>query len=69
MTPRSETPRPTTVTSPKSLSISIFDQSGTASTANPAIAVVPEAATAAPVDRYARSIAPRGEAPPSRSAR
>ena len=52
-TPSSETDRSTTVTSPKSHSICTSDS---ASTAKPAIAVVPEATTAAPVDgRFAGS--------------
>jgi hypothetical protein len=48
MTPSRATVRSTTVTKPKSRSILMSE---TTSTAKPAIAVVPEASTAAPVDR------------------
>src|SRR4051794_13327331 len=48
MTPSSATVRSTTVTKPKSRSMRMSD---TTSTAKPAIAVVPEARTAAPVER------------------
>src|SRR5204863_68639 len=53
-TPSSETARSTTVTQPKSRSIWMSEMT---STAKPAIAVVPDASTAAPVERYVRSSA------------
>ena len=58
--------RSTTVTKPKSRSILMSE---TTSTAKPAIAVVPEASTAAPVDRYVRCSASPGSWPAMRSAR
>ena len=51
-TPTSDTARSITVTSPKSRSIATSEA---ISTAKPAIAVTPEASTAAPVTRYVRS--------------
>ena len=50
MTPRSDTVRSTTVTIPNSRSIWMLDAM---SAAKPAIAVTPDASTAAPVDLYA----------------
>src|SRR3954469_18705793 len=63
-TPSSDTVRSTTVTQPKSRSMRMSE---TARTAKPAIAVAPDASTAAPVERYVRSSASPGAAPATRS--
>src|SRR3954447_7581004 len=63
-TPASATARSSTVTSPKSLNMRMSE---TINTAKPAIAVTPEASTAAPVREYARRRASPSDPPAARS--